>query len=355
MQTDTSIAIETRHMRKWEFFSVDEALNSTYLWFSGTPSEMQRLQSNLALLSNKIPSHSPWGSRVASRDGLFELDTSPAQCVNPEENFFDAREQFFDIQNEADDQVITNWKKEENGEDDSDIASLGFKDKLLLLRVNDRDLPFRLRQVITSNPRLLALLESGLPSWVIFLQSYPLFCKIYHPWMRPLVRMLYVLISLGTMIIGFYDLYKNVPLLKATASHLFGPIFKWIEKSEAITRMFYLGTMLFVQNFGKALEWVSMVMKVVKMPVSIIMRPFMHPLEGIVAVVSSLWNILADIGEEFFDAAQFMAESICDLVVNLVLLLVAPFELLYLLLSSLGTYIQYHHKTSCLATSFFSA
>ncbi|CBI33012.3 unnamed protein product, partial [Vitis vinifera] len=281
LQTDTSIAIETKSMRKWEFYSINEALRCTPSWFSGTPSETQRLQSNL----------------------------------------------------------LINWKKEQNTEDESNIASLGFKDTLLLLWFNDGDLPIILRQVITSNSRLLTLLELGLPTWVIFLQSYPLFCKVYHPWMRPLGRILYVLISLITMIIGFYDLYKNVPLLKATASHLFGPIFKWIEKSEMITRIFYLGTMLFVQNFGKALEWVLMMMRVITMPVSITMTPFMDPLEGMVEVISSIWNILAETGEQFFYTAQLMAESLCSMVVDLTQVLISPFELLYSLVSTLVTLV----------------
>ncbi|XP_034690343.1 uncharacterized protein LOC117917960 isoform X1 [Vitis riparia] len=339
LQTDTSIAIETKSMRKWEFYSINEALRCTPSWFSGTPSETQRLQSNLVLLRNKIPSHSPRGITVASKEQLFE-DTSPAQRL-PEEIFFDARECSFDMQDNRTMEVeeLINGKKEQNTEDEINIASLGFKDTLLLLWFNDRDLPIILRQVITSNSRLLALLELGLPTWVIFLQSYPIFCKVYHPWMRPLGRILYVLISLITMIIGFYDLYKNVPLLKATASHLFGPIFKWIEKSEMITRIFYLGTMLFVQNFGKALEWVLMMMRVIKTPVSIIMTPFMDPLEGMVEVISSIWNILAETGEQFFYTAQLMAESLCSMVVDLTQVLISPFELLYSLVSTLVTLV----------------
>ncbi|KAL6340045.1 hypothetical protein AAG906_038880 [Vitis piasezkii] len=338
LQTDTSIAIETKSMRKWEFYSINEALRCTPSWFSGTPSETQRLQSNLVLLRNKIPSHSPRGITVASKEQLFE-DTSPAQRL-PEEIFFDARECSFDMQDNRTMEVeeLINGKKEQNTEDEINIASLGFKDTLLLLWFNDRDLPIILRQVITSNSRLLTLLELGLPTWVIFLQSYPLFCKVYHPWMRPLGRILYVLISLITMIIGFYDLYKNVPLLKATASHLFGPIFKWIEKSEMITRIFYLGTMLFVQNFGKALEWVLMMMRVITTPVSIIMTPFMDPLEGMVEVISSIWNILAETGSSFLHSTAH-GRLLCSMVVDLTQVLISPFELLYSLVSTLVTLV----------------
>lgn len=326
-------------MRKWEFHSINEALHCTPSWFSGTPSETQRLKSNLVLLSYDVHADSPRGITIASREQFFE-DTSPVKCV-PEEIFFDAGECSFDVQDnntmDIKEEEVVNGKKEQNTEDDYNIASFGFKDTLLLFWFDDRDLPIRLRQVITSNSRLLTLLESGLPTWVIFLQSYPLFYKVYHPWMRPLGRILYVLISLGTMIIGFYDLYKNVPLLKATAAHLFGPIFKWIEKSEMVTRLLYLGTMLFVQNFEKALEWVVMMMTVIKMPLSIIMRPFIYPLKEMVEVISSIWNILAETGEQFFNSAQLIAESVCNVVGDLVEVLISPFELLFSLMSTLGT------------------
>jgi len=36
----------------------------------------------------------------------------------------------------------------------------------------------------------------------------------YKPWMRHSVRYMIFTMSLITMIIGFWDLYKNVPVLK---------------------------------------------------------------------------------------------------------------------------------------------
>lgn len=74
--------------------------------------------------------------------------------------------------------------------------------------------------------------------------------------MPPLFRIFYTLISLITVIIGFYDLYKNVyvPLLKATASRLCGPLFKWIEAWDRISRIRYLGTMAFLRNLEKGFQ-----------------------------------------------------------------------------------------------------
>ena len=47
-----------------------------------------------------------------------------------------------------------------------------YKDVLIIFKFNDVWLPFELKKVITYDLRLLRLLKSGLPSWVIFFQSY---------------------------------------------------------------------------------------------------------------------------------------------------------------------------------------
>ena len=59
---------------------------------------------------------------------------------------------------------------------------------------------------------LLPLLESGLPAWSIFLPAYGIY---YRPWFRKATRLAWVLISVVSMIVGFYDLYKNVPGARA--------------------------------------------------------------------------------------------------------------------------------------------
>ncbi|KAI3992708.1 hypothetical protein MKX01_021669 [Papaver californicum] len=123
------------------------------------------------------------------------------------------------------------------------------RDVLILFRFNDHDLPFKLRQIIMSDLRLLTLLESGLPSWVIFLQSYPLFFHLYRPWMCLVARAFYVLISVVTVVIGFYDLYKNVPVLKATVSIiLFGSHPAVMELVEVILP-FWNGCFQAVESF----------------------------------------------------------------------------------------------------------
>ena len=61
-----------------------------------------------------------------------------------------------------------------------------------------------------SDERLLKLYESGLPAWAIYT---PLYRMPYRPWMRTVSYCLFIAISIFSMVMGFYDLIKNVPLL----------------------------------------------------------------------------------------------------------------------------------------------
>jgi hypothetical protein len=184
-----------------------------------------------------------------------------------------------------------------------------YKDVLICFRFDDHDLPFRLKEVILSDGRLLTLLEYGLPSWVIFLQSYPVFCKIYRPWMCPLARALYVLMSLVTVLIGFYDLYKNVPMLKATASRLFGPFFDWIETWEMISRLKYLGTMLFLHNFQQAFTWSLKIVHAVKSALSVLTKPIAAPILEIFEFTLPMWNFCAETVEYLSSAVMVSLET----------------------------------------------
>ena len=58
--------------------------------------------------------------------------------------------------------------------------------------------------------RLLKLYESGLPAWAIYAPQYGVW---YRPWLRRVTYLLFVLVSAFSLVMGFYDLYKNVPYL----------------------------------------------------------------------------------------------------------------------------------------------
>lgn len=170
-----------------------------------------------------------------------------------------------------------------------------YRDVLIVFRFKDPMLPFELQKIVTAESGLLKMLESGLPSWVIFLQSYPIFCQLYRPWMRPLCGTIYFIVSIVTVLIGFYDLYKNVPILKATAARLCGPLFEWIEAWEMISRLKYLGTMLVLQNFEKAFRWLFITVRAGRQLCLVLMRPFVEPLALLVDVVLPAWVMLLEI------------------------------------------------------------
>lgn len=216
-----------------------------------------------------------------------------------------------------------------------------YKDVLIIFKFNEAWLPFELKKVITSDLRLLRLLESGLPSWVIFFQSYPIFCQMYCPWMRPLARTLYILISITTVLIGFYDLYKNVPVLKATASRICGPLFDWIEAWEMVSRLKYLGTMLFLQNFEKAFRWSLTVIRAAKQLTSILARPMVEPLVELGEFILPLWDLYVDKAEDCMNMVWMVMSSTFSCVVYLLQILIWPFLILLSLLWRLVTAILY--------------
>lgn len=46
-QTDTSLALEAKHMRRWEFDSIAQAAKGVTSWFEGTPYEQILLDNHL--------------------------------------------------------------------------------------------------------------------------------------------------------------------------------------------------------------------------------------------------------------------------------------------------------------------
>lgn len=369
LQTDTSLALEAKIMKRWEFDSIAQAESCMPSWFSGTPSERQILK---AYLESSIGetfhdaqdkfSESSIDSREDTCFDVLSSGNNSSQHVHNNCHAFAASPEIHisepstpptkkrrvirsnDAGVEVDFSADEKHSESEDSVDDpesccasdSDNASDSFqyKDVLILFRFNDHDLPFKLREIIMADVRLLTLLESGLPSWVIFLQSYPGFCHLYRPWMCPLARTFYVIMSVVTVLIGFYDLYKNVPVLKATAAHLCGPLFDWIESWEMVSRIKYLGTMLFLHNCQKAIKWFLMVMGTTRSFFSVLAQPLAEPLLELFEGLLPLWNVCSGVVGSFFSVAWFVIESSCSLVENLSDILLQP---LWLILSAIWT------------------
>lgn len=242
----------------------------------------------------------------------------------------------------------THSQYSEEGDNEAVFEATLYRDVLILFRFNDRDLPFKLKEIIMLDLRLLTLLEAGLPSWVIFVQSYPGFCHIYRPWMCPLARALYVLISIVTVLIGFYDLYKNVPLLKATASHLFGPLFDWIETWEMVSRIKYLGTMLFLHHFQKAVRWLLTMTRTTQSFLSFLTKPVSGPLLEFFDFFLPLWNLCIQIIGNLFSVFWMLIESSYSLVESLVEILLLPLWCILSIIWNIGKFFaKYQTITDC--------
>lgn len=344
LQTDTSLAIETKCMKRWEFDSIAQAVKCINSWFPGTPNERSILEEHLNSMlgdefhdapkefpnypSTKDGSKTPNAS-LSHKGTIFTKTPSSNKNLEPQTNDLHTPPPYKrrKLTNSAGIDVEVNFTKmplSYTSDCDETTEPTESRDVLLLFRFKNPDLPFKLKEIIVSDLRLLTLLEAGLPSWVIFFQSYPVFCHIYRPWMCPLARALYVMISIVTVVIGFYDLYKNVPVLKATASRLCGPLFDWIETWEMVSRIKYLGTMLFLHNSEKALVWFLMMTRTVRSFLSIVTQPLSGPFRDFLEVVGPFWNFFVEMGSYLFSFVWILMESSWDVAENLVEAVLIP-------------------------------
>ena len=351
LQTDTSLAIEAKLMRRWEFESIDDAVTNISQWFSGSKSERPCLreyldpskgevfhdaqvnfsksshvddEDNLSTDDVSVENDSPCCSR-----SVFSVDHSIADydenepLTPPLTGPYKRRRVSKTIRK---DNSFDHW--ESHVPDGETIEATQYKDVLVLVRFGDRDLPFKLREVIMSDIRLLTLLEAGLPSWVLFLQSYPFLCHLYRPWMCLLARALYVMISVITVVIGFYDLYKNVPVLKVTASRLCGPLFDWVETWDMVSRIKYLGTMLFLHNVQKAVRWGLTMARGMQSFVSLLVMPLANPLLEVLGLLLPLWNSLAETVLSLVSVVWIVIDSGWNLVGDVVEVVLLPIWLI---------------------------
>ncbi|CAG7874776.1 unnamed protein product [Brassica rapa] len=354
LQTDTSLAIEAKMMRRWEFESIDEAATNMFQWFSGSKSERPCLREYLDPSKGEVfhdasvdfPKTSPVDDEVETDSpccsrSVFSVDHSIADYdendphTPPLTGPYKRRRVSKAITNGVEldymeetprrkDNSFDHWESHVPDGDETIIEATQYKDVLVLVRFGDRDLPFKLREVIMSDIRLLTLLEANLPSWVLFLQSYPCLCHLYRPWMCLLARALYVMISVITVVIGFYDLYKNVPVLKATASRLCGPLFDWVETWDMVSRIKYLGTMLFLHNVQKAVRWGLTMARGMQSFVSLLVMPLANPLLEVLGLLLPLWNSLAETVLSLVSVVWIVVESGCNLVGDVVEVVLLP-------------------------------
>ncbi|EIE25633.1 hypothetical protein COCSUDRAFT_83640 [Coccomyxa subellipsoidea C-169] len=138
------------------------------------------------------------------------------------------------------------------------MASHAYDYRSVAFQFTDSRMPTILRPAIQGDERLLKLYESGLPAWAIYM---PLYRLPYRPWMRTVSYCLFVAISVFSMVMGFYDLIKNVPYLHKVLSSLSLPssaIFAWLD-SHVQVRLSILFAYLFgkSQLFMQLLRWLG--------------------------------------------------------------------------------------------------
>lgn len=321
--SDTSLALEARYMKKWEFYSAEQAAGCTHLWFLGRASEARALRGYLSALHT----HSDPSEQLEECSSALRRTCSSSSLTAVSE---DEDEDDDELDGRSADGILmsspsptrsrsssSRWARAAAAAEVPFVAPAQYSDTLILFRFRDSQLPLKLRQIIMSDIRLLTLLESGLPSWVIFFQSYPVLCQLYRPWMRPLARSLYLLASLVTVLIGFYDLYKNVPLLKSAAARICGPLFGWIETWDMVTRIQYLGTILFLRNLRKCLQSLVALLRAARAVVRTVAAPVAEAAGPLVASCGEVWDL---VGEGLLAPAWALAVDLAEVVW-------APFDL----------------------------
>ncbi|OEL14398.1 hypothetical protein BAE44_0024583, partial [Dichanthelium oligosanthes] len=293
--TDTSLALEARYMKKWEFYSAEQAAGCTHLWFLGRAAEARALRGYLAALH----AHSDPSEQLEDCSSALRRTCSSSSLSAVSEDDDDgepepspSRPRYSEVEYTSSPSASARARRARA--EAPFVAPAQYSDTLILFRFRDSLLPMKLRQIIMSDIRLLTLLESGLPPWVIFFQSYPLLCQLYRPWMRPLARSLYLAASLVTVLIGFYDLYKNVPLLKSAAARICGPLFGWIETWDMVTRIQYLGTILFLRNLRKCLQSLVALLRTARAVLRAVAAPLADAAGPLLASCGELCGLLAD-------------------------------------------------------------
>lgn len=338
LQTDTSLAIEAKVMRRWAFDSIAQAAGSISSWFPGTIPELILLKDHLVATLGEVFHDAQESFTRTNEIDIDDMCTGEKSPCSSSSSFRVYPVKTGNVTNGLLTPPLHGPCKRRKisrsieilpptpdlSDCEKTLQPTIYRDVLILFRFDDRDLPFKLKYIIMSDLRLLTLLEAGLPSWVIFLQSYPLFCHIYRPWMCPLARVCYVIISIVTVLIGFYDLYKNVPLLKETASSLFGPLFDWIESLEMISRIKYLGTMLFLHNFQKAIKWFIKVTQTIRSVLSFIIDPMSGPIAELLEFFLPLWSMSIRLAESLFSVSWVVVESCFTMVGDIVQMLLLP-------------------------------
>jgi hypothetical protein len=144
---------------------------------------------------------------------------------------------------------VKSWNIDNKTTDDETPEDLTKKDLLLNERIiphvtvqgyfDDPILPYRMREVIVmkENKPLLRHYEASLPSWAVVMATY----GYYRPSFRKFQYWFMIIISLISMMIGFFDLYKNLPIIKPFFINYMESIWNWLEDHVILRMTFFMG------------------------------------------------------------------------------------------------------------------
>lgn len=107
-----------------------------------------------------------------------------------------------------------------------------------------------------------------------------------------------------------------------------------------ISRIRYLGTMLFLQNFERAIKWFLKTGHVLKLLFLVLIKPLMEPLQDLMEFASPVWLLLYNGGSYVYDALSSTVISICSLCAALFHPLISLFVLLYSYLTRIVAFFR---------------
>ncbi|MBA0653236.1 hypothetical protein Goklo_020433 [Gossypium klotzschianum] len=135
--------------------------------------------------------------------------------------------------------------------------------------------------------------------------------------------------------------FKNTPVLKATASRLCGPLFDWIVTWEMLSRIKYLGTMLFLHNFEKAVQCLWTVLRAIRSFLSFLNLPLAGPFMEFLDFLFPVWNMFSEAIESFFSVICIGIGFIISLVGDLLEVVLIPICFIGLVLRNITTSVLY--------------
>jgi hypothetical protein len=191
--------------------------------------------------------NSPLPKGISLLNSLIHKSATKSSVIN---SFRSSELDYIDTEEESsqDRKLSTVSEPCENLWEEESIHKEEIRNQTLVAYFDDPVIPFYFRDLVKKpeNKQLLRMYERGIPAWAVFLPSYGL---PYRPWMRSLMAFLIFCVSLVTMLLGFYDLYKYIPMLRESLHAVFGSLFETFEQAFTFRLSCLLGYMVATSKY----------------------------------------------------------------------------------------------------------